>query len=345
MGEQPNPGVGDGGHRAHRFGFTVAQHDTAVPWRKHTLARYAPPVPRRAPRPTAPAGDPAVFVASLPPPAEQPTLEIPPTTSPEVRERLLDALADEGARTPAVAAVAAALRDRERIRLYREPETREVLEGLLRGLHELVEYTPDPGRSEIFNRAVVTLAPAHGKPLSELTKRPKGSGDCEDLAVLFSAWARSLGMDARPVWLDQPGRRQNHVAAVVCGGGLTARIAPDGCAWVETTLPGAYVGEHPWAAAGRLEGQGRVYGSAGALSTCASAEDRLLAGEPGSAAEVARVTATRAALIVPGVWAAGKLVGVRGWIPVLLLSLGGAIGYEAAALGLAALKRRGEVPT
>lgn len=283
-------------------------------------------------------------MASLPPPAQQPTLEIPATTPPEVRERLLDALADEGAREPPIAAVAQALRERERTRLHRDPTAREALDGLLRGLHELVDYTPDPGRSEIFNRALITMAPARGKPLSPLTGRPKGSGDCEDLAVLFSAWARSLGLDARPVWLDQPGRRQNHVATVVCGADLAVKIAPNGCAWVETTLPGAYVGEHPWDAAGRLAGSEKVYGSAGALSTCASAEERLLAGEQGAVADVARITATRALLIAPGVWAAGKLVGVKGWLPVLLLAAGGAIGYEAASVGLAAIRRAREVP-
>lgn len=88
-------------------------------------------------------------------------------------------------------------------------------------------YYPDPP-GEWFQSARYTLA--HG-------------GDCEDLASLFVALCRFVGIQARTVWMDESGQ-YNHV---------TAQVLIDGkWLWAESILPGAGLGEEPHAALARL---------------------------------------------------------------------------------------------
>jgi hypothetical protein len=94
-----------------------------------------------------------------------------------------------------------------------------------------IPYRADPAGAEVFQDALETIA--YG-------------GDCEDLAVLFVALARSVGLDARVVWLDQQihGSALNHVFA---------RENVDG-RWLdaECSIAGARLGEAPGTAASRL---------------------------------------------------------------------------------------------
>lgn len=203
-------------------------------------------------------------LSRLPSLAEAPEVEVPATVPPPVRETLLDALAWEGANDPLVRALAARIvgEGSGLARCVRADgratvgNPREAFQDLLTALPDLVVYTPDPDSREIFSRVRATLAPAPGTPRSRLTGAPKGRDDCEGMATLYAALARSLGLDARPVWIDQEhqGAPLNHVAAVACGLGDhapsgavlgSARFAPAGCAWVEATIPGARVGESP----------------------------------------------------------------------------------------------------
>ena len=80
--------------------------------------------------------------------------------------------------------------------------------------------------------------------MSPLTGKPKGKGDCEDMAVLFVAMTRSLGMSSSVVWVSQPDEVSSHVAASLSVDGVSE--------WVETTIPGARIGEAPYSAAARL---------------------------------------------------------------------------------------------
>lgn len=69
-------------------------------------------------------------------------------------------------------------------------------------------------------------------------------GDCEDLASLFVVLAVAVGVPARVVWIAQPGRRQDHVAAQVHINGRWQ--------WAEASILGARIGESPYAAAARI---------------------------------------------------------------------------------------------
>lgn len=180
-----------------------------------------------------------------------PAYPIPPETPVKARVEFLEKLVAGGSRDPAVRALARSL----------VAGAEDPLQALLDGLHRTVRYTPDcgDGTCEEFQSAGYTLA--------------IGQGDCEDLSVLYAAMARSLGYAARAVWLDQPKADNNHVAGQVCAPGrvdpagalYAVRVyAPErgpecdgGWAWVETTLPGARAGEHPYAAHARLRGARR----------------------------------------------------------------------------------------
>lgn len=161
------------------------------------------------------------------------------------REDLLNAMADEGAADKSVRSAALWLVDRRASELGRDITDTEAAQALLDGLHELAEYDDDPDYREEYNRAVTSLVPAVGAAVSPITGARKGRGDCDDLAVLFVAMARAVGLSAQVLWLDQPRASFNHIAAAVCEVNGT-------CHWVETTLPGARVDEHPYAAAARL---------------------------------------------------------------------------------------------
>lgn len=69
-------------------------------------------------------------------------------------------------------------------------------------------------------------------------------GDCEDLSSLFVALARLLGLEAEMVWIEQPDRPLDHVAAQVRVEGAWH--------WADASVCGARVGEDPYAAMDRL---------------------------------------------------------------------------------------------
>jgi len=69
-------------------------------------------------------------------------------------------------------------------------------------------------------------------------------GDCEDLSALFVSLAWLLGLDADLIWLEQPDRPLDHVAAKVLVGGAWL--------WADASVCGARVGESPYAAMDRL---------------------------------------------------------------------------------------------
>ena len=176
---------------------------------------------------------------------------VPPTTSVEHRLAILEDLAVLGSENAQVQALAKSL-------VAARPDN--PLQALLDGLHRYVEYTldPDDGATELFQRAEFTLFARH-------------RGDCDDMGVAYAAMARSVGLNARVVWIEQSEEvASNHVAAQVCteghepAGGIDYAVQVfshqggpdcDGSSqwiWVETTLPGAIVGRHPYAEADRL---------------------------------------------------------------------------------------------
>lgn len=181
---------------------------------------------------------------------------VPPTTSVEHRLAILEDLAVLGSQNPRVQALAKSL-------VAARPD--DPLQALLDGLHRYVNYTPDPnnGEVELFQRAEYTLFVRH-------------LGDCDDMSIAYASLARAVGINARTVWIEQAEDvPNNHVAAQVCTKNHAAAAAaagrvdyavqvfthngghgcnqPDGWAWVETTLPGAIVGRHPYAEAERLK--------------------------------------------------------------------------------------------
>jgi transglutaminase-like putative cysteine protease len=171
---------------------------------------------------------------------------VPDTTSPEHRMMMVEDLVAFGARDPDVIAYA---------RQVVAASPANPLQALLDGMHARVTYYPDcgDGNCEDIQRPAYTLFGI-------------GRGDCEDMSMAFASMARAMGYTARAVWLPQPGAN-NHVPAQICGTPPhaithTAQVippengpsceSPNGWVWVETTLPGARVGEHPYEAAERL---------------------------------------------------------------------------------------------
>lgn len=210
-------------------------------------------------------------LAALPRDAGGEQVLIYPTQDPDDRKAILNEMAVESAYTPAVQAIVRFVLGMLVHRLGRAPTPEEVAQGLLDALYELVEYQGDPaGDLDYYQSSLITLRPVPGNPISPLTRRPKGSGDCEDTSVLFSALANAvplvcgMPMHGAVQWLDQKDDPQNHVAAKVFAAGLPA----DG-AWVETTLPSARIGEHPYEALRRLGNAhaARLTGVSGALRT------------------------------------------------------------------------------
>ncbi|MFO0562353.1 MAG: transglutaminase domain-containing protein [Polyangiales bacterium] len=100
---------------------------------------------------------------------------------PAKRVALLDALANDAMRMPAVQQLA---------RLVPRAATeRARAESLLALLHKLT-YRMDPPGEEVFQTADETIARSCG-------------GDCEDLAALFVALAQLVGLRVKIVWLNQ----------------------------------------------------------------------------------------------------------------------------------------------
>jgi transglutaminase-like putative cysteine protease len=183
------------------------------------------------------------------------------TVPPETRERMLSELADRGAKDPYVQTVARSLYGLLVARLGRAPTAVELVQWLMDQIHDLVDYVPDPDGEEIFQDVRYTLAGGSGYGTSSLSGSRRGGADCEDLATAVVSLGRVLGLRMYPKWWDQKGARLNHVAAQVCDGG-TIRSEFGGCVSVETTIPGARVGETPYQALERVGNnfQNRVFG-------------------------------------------------------------------------------------
>jgi len=209
-----------------------------------------PPCPTSAPR----------FVE------DRETWFVPPTMPPAERLRVLDGLATEAARDPSVQKLSGCIAALAASRWMGggPPPDAFVVQTYLDVLHELVDYVPDPSDAqgnplEQYQTVRWTLFSRRGA-LSSLTGHPRGAGDCEDLATAFVALLRARGLHAGLQWLSQPGLPQNHVAAVVCGLHHLAFDA-DGCVWAETSIPGARLGEDPYAVVRRVGRGDAVFGT------------------------------------------------------------------------------------
>lgn len=195
---------------------------------------------------------PREFVRQLPPAAAAPFIVINDYTPSAEREEMLNALADEGAAAPEVRRFARWALTRLTLELQRVPTDVEIAQAMLDMMHALVRYEDDPVDHEEYSRAVTTLRPVAGNPLSPITHQPKGRGDCDDMAVLFAALCRAVGLHADVLWVDQKGAPYNHIAAVVCVKGEAH------CLWVEATIPGARVGETTAEVLRRVRVEGRA---------------------------------------------------------------------------------------
>ena len=162
---------------------------------------------------------------------------IAPEVPPASRVALLDALATDAMKRPLVQRLAAMV--------TRAGTERSRAQRVLSLVHKL-PYRPDPAGDEVFQDAHETIA--HG-------------GDCEDLATLFVALTRLVGLRAQIVWLNQQihGAALNHVFAQVFVDGR----------WLdaESSIAGALLGDTPAKAAtlrrGNTGAPYRVVGSEG----------------------------------------------------------------------------------
>lgn len=195
---------------------------------------------------------PRLFVQSLPPPAQAPFLIINDYTPSTDREEILNELANEGASTREVRRFARWALTRLVLELQREPTDLEIAQALLDLEHQLVHYADDPVDHEEYSRPLTTLRPVPGNPISPVTNEPKGRGDCDDMAVLFAALGRAVGLQVNVVWVDQRSADYNHIAAVACFDG------EDACHWVETTIQGARIGETTSQVLRRVHVEGRA---------------------------------------------------------------------------------------
>lgn len=71
-----------------------------------------------------------------------------------------------------------------------------------------------------------------------------GGGNCEDLTVALVALCKNLGLEARCVWIDQPGHALNHVAGQIKVNGEWL--------WADPSIDGARLGESSYEALARL---------------------------------------------------------------------------------------------
>lgn len=182
---------------------------------------------------------------------------IPDTMPPRERVERMERLVAHGASLPVVAALA-----RQWSRAAGTDDPRAVAQALLDRINAEVAYELDCGNGgcEVLWDVPTILR--------------ERRGDCKKRSVLFAALARTLGLPTRAVWIDQEtsGADLNHVAAQVCGAVDRVKratmpnaprhaaqvIVPNGPTcdggweWVETTISGARVGEHPYDAQARL---------------------------------------------------------------------------------------------
>jgi hypothetical protein len=199
-------------------------------------------------------------------------LLIAPTIPPPERKDRLNSMAWQDARTPLVLGTERVILARLIRRLGRLPTVPEIAQANLDAIFDLVVYTPDRFSDEDFYQwADQTLKPRADTPISPLTGKPKGRGDCEDTAELEAALDLAVPLLGGPSmagaveWMPQDGLPQNHVTSIVIApspvfwnqatnGGPSA-WSP--WAWAETTIPGARIGEHPYSALARLGNHNR----------------------------------------------------------------------------------------
>ncbi|MBL8605145.1 MAG: hypothetical protein JNK72_24660 [Myxococcales bacterium] len=209
-----------------------------------------------SPLPPSPDGSPYQMMRPCPSCDEEPQVLISPWMQAPERERKTLDMAMAERRTEEIATLSRRILSRLSARLGRKPTDDEALQAILDALPEVAVYRPDtPSDWDYYQFASWTLRPRRGNAISPWTGKPKGAGDCEDLTILFCALALAAGLRARPKWLDQKGKLQNHFAVTTCDEAGTV------CRWIEATLPGARVGEHPYAALRRLGGAALVLGA------------------------------------------------------------------------------------
>ena len=197
---------------------------------------------------------------------------IAPTTTPQARVKILMQLSQEGAADARVQTVVAGLVAMLAERLARNPTPAELAQWFADSVHLLMDYTPDPPGEEVFQTVVWSLGGECGRDESPITGARKGCGDCEDLASLLVAFCMVVGIRARVVWMEQPGSPLNHVSAQV----WLDPNAVDGWLWLDATLPGALLGENPYAALTRLgaDFRTRVFGVENTAAFAAAGEPR-----------------------------------------------------------------------
>lgn len=161
--------------------------------------------------------------------------QIPDTTTVEERLRILTDLAMQGTSSEAVQKIAQSARSLTAKTIF--PNPRWGLAAYALSLVQATGYHPDPP-GEWFQNVSYTAT---------------NGGDCEDLATLLMSVLYLLGFESRLVWLDQPGKQYNHVS-------LQVRIS-DQWVWAETSIEGSWLGEHPYAAAGRLDASHKLAGA------------------------------------------------------------------------------------
>jgi transglutaminase-like putative cysteine protease len=152
---------------------------------------------------------------------------VPGTATTGERMAALGALAERGRRDPAVRARAATFAGDAPARA-----------AAALAFVQTRPFRADPPGGDTYQTAAYTLA--HG-------------GDCEDLCVLLAALLALAGVESRLVWLEQGGAPQAHVSVQVRFDGGAWR-------WAEPSVPGAALGEDPYAAAIRTRLTARVRG-------------------------------------------------------------------------------------
>lgn len=179
---------------------------------------------------------------------------------------MLDARSEDAANNPRVQAVARELYGLLSRSLRRAPSPPEAMQWLMDSIHLLVQYQGDPPGEEVFQSVEYTLTNELGSEVSPLTGRRKGTADCEDLSAAVVALGRAmmkLGLlppfVLRNRWWNQPGAVQNHVASEACDAGYPG----EPCVSVETTIPGARLGDSPYQALFRVgaDFRQRVFGA------------------------------------------------------------------------------------
>lgn len=219
-------------------------------------------------------------LAKLPRSADGEQLVIYPWQDPDDRKAILNGMAAQAAYTPQIQRLVRWVLDRLTRRLGRAPTVPEMAQANLDAVFELVEYHADEfGDLDFYSPIEITLRPVPGNPTSPITGLPKGKADCEDTSLLNAAMNLAVPLVGGPImggaveWMPQDGMPQNHVTSIVMAPAavFTNQIKrhdpmlASQWAWSETTIPGARVGEHPYAAVARLGKSTRVTGASGAL--------------------------------------------------------------------------------